>query len=293
LELEITPYTICPCPGEDQSFTVVAKATGEGAEEAFVEIWGPWDQYASGTEGTATLEYSVTDKDIGTVLEFTASATDRVDVTVKGYVIQAVFSFMVFNSQPIPAFEAENGKPPNSWWLHLVEKDGPGQGFYLYCGFQVVPFVPQTNNPSTSYFATCPFGSFVEQYVKGYDAQQIVGNPVQEAPYQQPELVKKIEGTEKWDVKTQIQEFYVGDNPGIRINPPTPITQIAFMGKVGVANVYMIVNCKGECLQYPTIGKASWGLDMSVYPASGQPNPTGQFIPTNGQASTETPDYPP
>jgi len=155
-----------------------------------------------------------------------------------------------------------------------------------------LPFVPDPDNPNLSYFKTCPFYVTVQQYVIGYDVGQIVGAEKKKEDYQMAEWVQPVvNAPPEWKLTTQILEFEVGDDPLVRIKPPTPLTQIAALEKVGIANVYMIVGCEG-CIYTQTLGKGKWDLEMSVYPSTGNPNPTGLFLPKDGTASTEQPHYP-
>lgn len=249
LTLDVSPYVTCPCAGTTQTVTAIATATGDDSEGVTVEIYGPNDQFASGT-GSVTLEYTVREADYGEALDFIASAAERSDVVKKAYVIKTTFNFMAFN-KPLPTFSLDTDRDGNkSWRLHLSESVNgkSNNGFFLQCAFQVEPFVPDPVAPTKSYLVECPYSFLVTQWVKGYDAVQIVGGQIKESGYDKEELVRRLNFGSNWIPNQQRQEFLVGDDPGVSIKPPPPVTQIQLLAKFGSANVYMIVPCLSGCV---------------------------------------------
>ena len=190
LRFNAFPYYIVPCPGEAQTFSIYATATGEDAETATVEVFGPHDTYKRGTRAVV-MDYEVRPIDYGTELDFSASATDRITQSLTRYCLGVKFLKMNFNKAK-PAF-AQYPEAPGPWTLYLEGEGGVGgvARFSIDCSFQVIPIVP-SKIPGESTFAKCPFKFIVIQWVQGYTASQKVGAPVVETPQDGKEGVEQV-----------------------------------------------------------------------------------------------------
>lgn len=289
MELEVSPYWVCPCKGQGKKITAVAAATGEGASDVSVIIIGPHGTSASGI-GRATLEYTTTDADRGTELQFSATATDRPDRDESAYAIMSKFVSFQITKGKIDL--ADDPEFPGFITLTAVN-DEMNIGIEMNAEFIVIPFVPETDNPTKSIFLTCPIRFQIEQWVHGSQVTMLsTGNP--------PNVVtNKLEtlhlGTPDpyWDQATQSLKFTVVDVIGPRTN--APLNQIQLMSIQAKANVYLETKCR-DCTKFEPIGKATWEINGAVAPAPPPPSQPllagGTLTPTAGIPSNEEPAQP-
>lgn len=283
MEIRVSPFIIAAYPTLAQEFTIDAKATGDGAADAFVEIFGPSDTYASGT-GSATLSYQVTPADFGTKVEFSASATDRDDVIAEGYVIQAVLEKMVFSKPEVVCAKVLGN--PETWRIFLSDDpDDPtsAAGFSIECAFRVEPLVPGI--PGLGYFQVNPFKFRVRQWVDGNNTTKIANLPEHiDHKYAVEDVDPTDPPVSAWNPETQQQTFLVGDDPGVSLQAPLRI--IEQLAKYGDVNVFLEV--KYDVFPFQSIANGHWTIAMHVDPQTTVPPnsvPDGNFVPTDGVAS--------
>ncbi len=282
LELKITPDRVCPCSGQQKLITASAKATGEGADKATVEIYGPNDTYASG-KGAATLEYHTQETDRGTALDFTATATDRPDQQGKAYVMMATFVELKMQNGIVDSIL--DPIRPRSLLLTVISgAQGEEKGILTQAVFKVIPAVPNLN--------VCPFDYRIHQWVFGSQVILLTGQPTDNLITNKEETVTDV-SKPIWVPQSQLLFFATSDLIGPHTNATQPFIQL--MSIQAKANVYLQVKCK-ECEKFETIGKASWEINGAWAPAPPPPNQPlpagGAFTSKDGTASSEAPAKP-